>query len=227
MKIQERDREILRRCYEQQFLLVEHVERYFFHDGAWRRAYERIRELENAGLITKTGLPGFGAKRIIRLTKHGIAIAQQLHPIEIPQRRRLDFHTIEHDAIVTSVALRLHQLWDGIWVPERAIKKDDYAQIPDGVFMFETGNKVTIEVENSLKGRTRFLTLLDRWKHVPMRLILYVATHPRIYKSLKEYLSDGPGGIPFALVEWTALRDGSPTVWCPKGELNVFGRRFF
>ena len=227
MRIQERGREILRRCYEQQFLLMDHVERFFFASVAAQNARLRIKQMEQAGLLKMIVPKKIGERKIVRLTRAGVAIAKQFHPFEIPQARRIDFDTFDHDAIVTSVALRLQELWDGVWVPERALKMEDYAQVPDGVFVFDSGNKVAIEVENSLKGRTRFLTILDRWRHVPLRLILYVTTDPRIHKSLKEYIANGPGGVPFGLVEWSGLRDGKPTAWCPKGELDIFKRRSF
>jgi len=226
MVIQERDREILRRCYEQQFLLIDHVVRYFFK-GSWRRAYERMQELEEAGLIRREPFFATGPKSVIRLGRHGLGISSQLHPVEIKQNVRIDPFTVEHDALVTSVALRLHQLWDGVWVPERALKQGEYDQIPDGVFVFESGNQVAIEVENTLKGKTRFIRLLNRWRFDKMRLILFVATKPHIYQAIQRFLMEGPSGIPFALTLWSELDQGEPYAWCPKGNLQIFNRRSF
>ncbi len=227
MRIQERDKEIIRRIYEQQFLFHEHVERYFFRNASSQLARIRIAELAKVGLLRKETVTVLGNRRIIRLTPDGLELARQLHHFDIPQLRRLDLKTVEHDAIVTSVALRLHELWDGLWVPERALKKEDYTQIPDGVFVFQNSNKVALEIENSLKGRNRFLENLDKWRFTPMRLVLFVTTHPKIHSALKRFIDQGPGKVPFALVDWDQLKNGTPTVWCPKGELQIFDRRQF
>ncbi len=59
MMIQERDSELLRRCYEQQFLLMEQLQRYFFS--------------------VKTG-----GQQILRLSRVGLGLVAPEHPIEIP-----------------------------------------------------------------------------------------------------------------------------------------------
>lgn len=227
MILQARDRAILRSCYEQQFLLIEHVQRYFFGDCHRRKADERIQELVREGLLLRDGFLKSRGRPVIRLSPKGRKLVEAEHPIGgIPYVRRLDLTTLEHDAIVTSVALRLAEVWDGVWVPERALKKDEFSTIPDGVFVFTaTGSKVAVEVENSLKGKTRFMGLLDRWRGTKMRVVLFVPTKYDVEAKLREWIADGPKGVPFALVGWPSLRDGKPYAWSPKGALDLFNRR--
>jgi hypothetical protein len=89
-------------------------------------------------------------------------VARDLKPL-----RRLNPKILDHDAKVTSARLRILQLWNATFVPERAIKAKDFPEIPDGIFFFPSGRGVALEIENSDKGRARFLRLLERWKDTP------------------------------------------------------------
>jgi DNA-binding MarR family transcriptional regulator len=225
MVIQERSKEVLRRCYEQQFLHFGHLRRYLFKGTSKQNVWQRVADLERAGLVRRERLAAKEGGSIIRLTRKGLDEVRTWHRLEIPMARRLDTDTLEHDALVTSVAFRLAELWDGVWIPERAIKRDEFSEVPDGVFVFNSGAKVAVEVENSIKGRARFLSLLERWRGTSMRLVLYVSSAPGISAALRRYLAHGPNGVPLALVEWGALAEGTPYAWCVKGELDVFRRR--
>ena len=225
MMIQERDKQILRRCYEQQFLLMEHVERYFFKGADSTNARQRIRELEGAGWLRKESIAGLSRRQVIRPTAEGGRLARGLGAADITERPRLDLNTLEHDAQVTSVALRLAELWDGTWIPERAVDSGEFPHVPDGAFVFPGGKRVPVEVENSLKGRRRFMAILDRWRRTPVLAVLYVATTPEIRDGLEAFISEGPRGVPFALVLWEELRTGVPFAWSARGELDLFRRR--
>ncbi|MGK5087916.1 hypothetical protein WDW86_10190 [Bdellovibrionota bacterium FG-2] len=190
-----------------------------------QKARLRILELQKAGFVRKEMISMLGGRRVIRLTERGISVAKQEHHLDIPQARHLDIPTLTHDAIVTSVALRLAQLWEGTWIPERALKKTDYSQIPDGVFVFDNQKKIAIEVENSIKGRRRFLGLLERWRSVDVLLVLYISTSNAIHETVKRYLSQGPKKPAFALVPWRDLKDGIPSVWSTEGELEIFNKK--
>src|SRR4051812_42561918 len=110
MILQSRDRKILRKCYEQQFLLMEHVSQYFYQAKSMRESYRRVQEMEAAGLIRREEIPVLGGKKLIRLTKLGIAIALENNAVEVPQGKRLDLTTLSHDSMVTHVRLRLEHL---------------------------------------------------------------------------------------------------------------------
>jgi len=227
MIIQERDREILRCCYEQQFMVVEQVKRYFFKDRLECNAYVRIQELERAGLVKREQTLTLDGRRIIRLTREGLRYVRNFHPVEIPQAKTIDQSTMRHDAIVASVSLRLREFWDATWIPERALKKGDYAQIPDGIFVFNSGTKVAVEVENSQKYRTRFMGILERWRDTDIEMVLFVTTAPHIFRLLQTYLKEAPKNILFGLADWDALKQGAPEVWSTEGVINPFSKRSF
>jgi hypothetical protein len=227
MKLQPRDEQILRTCYEQQFLLTEQIHRYFFGGRRAWSAYERISELEAAGLVKREKVITLNGKKLIRLTRAGLRIVQAQHPIEVPQAKSLDSATIRHDAIVTAVSLRLRQFWNAVWIPERALKSDEYPRIPDGVFVFDSGKKIAVEVENSPKFQRRFLAILESWRKVDVLLVLYVSTTPQIYRLIQSYLPNAPKTIPFGLIEWSALETGEPPFWSIRGELDLLKRREF
>ena len=228
--IQNRDREILRVCYEQQFLLFEHLEQFFFKGKVRQKVYERIKELEKIDLIQREQSIAFGRNRVIRLTQNGVGLVRAGLPVAIPQFRKLNLQTLVHDAIVTSVRLRLAELWDGKWIPEGLLKKKEYLQIPDGIVAFTSGKKIAIEIENSLKGKTRFQELMNTWANgsgTEVGLVLYVATTPTLFKSIEVYLTEAPRKPIFALVEWEQLRTGAPKVVSPHGVIDLFSRRSF
>ena len=223
--LQERDREIMRTCYEQQFLLSEHVQRYFFHGIADRVVRKRLERLEGAGLLRREKHWLTGESRVIRLTRLGLRAIEEDIVIEVPQVRKPDVRTLLHDAIVTSVRLRLGELWTGSWLPERAIKQEDFPQIPDGLFIFPSHKKVAVEVENSAKSRGRFLATMERWRRVNVKLVLYVATKPDVFQTIQRFIPEGPRQVPFALVSWEDLKSGTPPVWTPDGSVQVFSQK--
>jgi len=228
MVLQRRDKRILLLCYQQQFLLTEHV-LHLFENGSYREARRRLRELIREGFLYEESNAVLGRKPIIRLTILGAKIAAADCVEPIPQQRILKTVELTHDAIITSVRIRLERVWEeGRFVPERAIKKSQYRQIPDGLFMFPSGKGIAIEVENSDKGRSRVLRLLDRWSDIRhIILILYVATSDSLFESFKKYLASAPKGQPVGLVHWRDLQAGTPMVWTPRGEMPLLERRTF
>lgn len=186
----------------------------------------RIAELEAAGLISRQRVISIERYSVLKLTDLGRQIAAQQSPYNLSPAKLVDLATLEHDAIVTSVRLRLHELWDGHWVPERALK-DKYPIIPDGLFQFRaTGHLVAIEVENSIKGRSRFTDLLKEWRRTEgVMLVLYVATHSEIFRVVKEYLKAAPPQPAFALALWPELEAGKPVCQSPVNQLDLFSTR--
>ena len=112
MILQERDRSLLQVCSEHQFLMFEHVEHFFFPDASARRARERLLELERAGLIRREKPISVADRTVIRVTPEGqrLVAPQTRKNVQI---RKLDLSTLEHDAHVASLRLRLAQLWMG------------------------------------------------------------------------------------------------------------------
>jgi hypothetical protein len=137
--------------------------------------------------------------------------------------RRLNANTLIHDALVTSARLKLAQFWNAKFIPERAIKPKDFPEIPDGIFYFKSGKGVAIEVENSDKGRFRFLKLLSRWKfHPSMGAILYIASNPTLFKTLCGYIQEAPLMVEplIGIIPWEQLKNGSLMVSTQIGEID-------
>ncbi len=225
--LQERDKRLLRLCYEQQFILTDHVEK-LFAGASYRACRQRMQELAQAQFISEEPSTSLGRKPVYRVTRLGTAVALESGASAISQPRNLTLATLQHDAIVTSVRLRLEELWNAKFVCERAIKGKEYREVPDGIFFFPSGRGIAIELENSDKGRTRFLRLLQRWKDAPqITFVLYVATSRELYEAIKRFLEHAPKERPMGVVLWQELEAGKPTVWSQRGDLALFERREF
>jgi len=212
---------------EQTFLTKEHIRR-SFSNTAERRINRRMKILCDAHVLKRENYPEFGVQPIYRLTDRGREIARASGAREIRDPGTLNPTTLLHDALVTSCRLRLLDFWNAEFVPERAIKIREFPEIPDGLFFFPTGRGIAIEVENSDKGRTRFLRLLERWKETPsIVFILYVATTENLFTALKRYLKDAPEDQPCGVVLWSELLSGQPLIHSPKGELDLLGQKEF
>ena len=113
MVIQERDRSILQHCFEQQFLVFEHVQEYFFKKSSRQEAYRRLRELEKNGFIKRQRLSTWSNAFAIRLTPKGSQIAREFASYNPPQKASLDLATLAHDIMVTSVTRRRSRAGSG------------------------------------------------------------------------------------------------------------------
>ena len=224
--LQTRDREIIRCCYEQQFLVYEQIERFFFSSTHTQNARRRVAKLMRAGLLYSEIHCGLTKHHLIRVTRIGKSIGQSESPFDVPQSKKVDLATLMHDRFVTDVRLRLKSFWTGTWVPEKALK-DKYKQIPDGLFQFEeTGSTAAIEVENSLKGNSRFLAILNEWSRVDgVRVVLFIATTKKLFDAIHKRLLNAPPKPAFALVEFDVLLNETPQAMSPRGPLDLFTRR--
>ena len=222
IELQPRDREILRVCYEQGFLIPEHIEKFFFTGKSNQSARERVLELEKAGFISRPDSPIFGRRRIIRLTEIGECIAIEGHSLEVNYLRRLVPSNLMHDATVTALSLRLKQLFNGDWIPEKAIKAIDTPRIPDGLFVLASGDSVALELENSAKGKARFLRMLKTWMQNPgADFLLFVATTDALKQMIKRYLELLPGTQKIGVILWSELRISTPAISTVSREIPI------
>lgn len=225
--MQERERRILLNSYQQPVTREGTIRKYVFRGVTDRVARRVLGRLENRGFIVRDGGLRIESERLIRLTSKGVKWVESIGQIRIPQRRKPDASTLIHDAAVSAVRFRLEELWDGTWIPEALLKSEEYPQIPDGIWIFPNGNRVAIEVERTAKGPQRFHRLQERWRHIDIRLVLYVATDRSIAKTVRQYLETGPSDLPFGLVELQSLEFGLPAVWTRLQEIELFTRRSF
>ncbi len=223
--LQERDREILKFCYEQQFITIEHVMLGFF-EGRYKDASRRLGQLAQAKFLKEED-SGFlvSKQKFYRLTKLGRHAAESSCANFIPQKRFLAHSTLMHDSFVSLVRIRLSELWDATWIPESAAKKYELSEVPDGIVLFESGKQVAIEVENSIKGRQRFESRLHAWKNTQITLVLYIATSEALDSTLRSYLKSAPAKPHFGLTTWERLKSSTPVLWSPNGSIQAFTRK--
>lgn len=227
IRFQERDNRILRLSYEQRVLTAPMIRKFIFRDIDERAYRRRLLLLEKAGLIRLDQRVQYYGNRLVQLTRAGRIVVESALGIRIPQTQKLDLNTLLHDAAVTTVRLRLEELWDGRWLPESLLKSEELRQIPDGLWLFPNGNRVAVEVERTPKGPTRFHELQSRWRGVRVRIVLVVAMGEAMEQQARKYIETGPADLPFGLVRLDALEDGTPKVWSRAGELDLFNRRNF
>ena len=221
VSLQDRDKRLLKLCYEQQFLLSDVVADHFF--TTYKEATRRMRELTNGGYFESIPHPAHAQRRVYRLSKLGARLAADLS--SVPENVQWSPVFLEHDTAVTAVRLFLEKRWDGLWIPERAIRGFNPGEVPDGLFIFPDGSKVAIEVENSLKGRARFEDRLLRWKDIKVKVVLYVSTKPEVHERLQVFLEKAPRPPLFCLVRLEELFKTDPEVWSPLGEVDLFSER--
>lgn len=220
IKIQERDKKILTLCYEHQFIEKKHIVNFFTSDG---KARERIRELCHSGLLTATQSPVHEMKTSYRLTKYGMDFVKTVHPHKIFQRTCLSPTEYTHDSKVLCLRIRLEKLWNGTWIPECLLPQNK--EIPDGIFLFPSGNEIYIELENSLKGKSRFLERLAKFTK-PI-LVLYVTGRPEIEEPIKRIILKGQNLPPCGVVSLEAVLTGTPPIWSATEPLYPFNKKEF
>lgn len=224
MKFMERDEQILRVCYEHQFLDYDVAAKGFF-DGRKDSSCRRLKLLTEAGLLKTERVKGDLTRRLIyRLTSTGREAAERLTTVRVRPVSRLKLATLDHDSMVTLSRIRISELWKGQWTPESNLKSEEYEEIPDGIFTFNSGAQVAIEIENSLKGRERYQRLFERWDRLRPFLVLYVVTPSCDYASIQRFVSDKPRGVPFALIKTETLLSSQPVAWTPAGQKAIFSK---
>jgi hypothetical protein len=224
MEIQPRDLEILRYCYEQQFLTLEQFKTLF--QASKTAVNRRLRKLLESDLLRKDFNSQWGSEPILRLTRNGYHLARKNHPLPEMGYPKLNLSCLYHDALVTSVRLRLQSFWNAHFVPERAIKSNQTAfEIPDGIFYFPSGKGIAVEVENSNKGRFRLIKLMDRWKNQPhIAAVLYVASNESLYRNIFQIIQEAsllPNTL-VGVVSWEKLKIDKPYVATRVGDADLF-----
>lgn len=221
--LQKRDLEILNICYEQMFMSVAQVERYFFTRANQRRARERVLELERAGYISRKKIYGETPTTLLRLTPSGLSIVSKRNEFQINPRSKIDLATLEHDLRLIDIRMRLDELWTNyVWVPEKAIRRAEYPEVPDAISIFSSGRIVAIELENSMKAEERIVRLLSRWRNTDVSLVLYFTTNSGIFKKFQKIIKAQDFETPIALVDIEAFFTSRPIAWTKEGEIHVF-----
>lgn len=226
--VQERDKEMAKTIYEEQFLRLSTISRFFFNES-FQSASKRVLKLVNLRLFRfeKLNLPG--APKVVRLTPNGVKLARSVSPFEVKQKRKVPLSTFEHDSVVSMTRLKLKEYFDASWIPEKALKSHNLKKIPDGILLFQSGRRIAVEVENSVKSKDRYLEMWREWESHDFLLVLYVTTNDIVHKAIQKRMSEFPGTkVRFGLIHLNVLMEASAeSVWTPKGSVALFGRRSF
>ncbi len=147
--LQPRDKEALKLIYEQQFLTFDQYKKFFFKNAWPQQARARLLKLQRAGFVRKALSPTLGQAQVIKLTPMGAQMMNQFAEHPIPYNQRIEHGSAIHDKIVTDIRVRLQE-WvpDSTWLPERLLKAQEWATVPDGALTYYVGDKaVTMAVE--------------------------------------------------------------------------------
>lgn len=212
IQITQRDREILRLCLEQKFLTFEHVESFFPESSTKNLTSRRVGILKDSGIIKILASNVLKRQYIMTLTSFGETVARQDYAIELDTNLKPQRSTLVHDSIVTSVRLKFGCLFpDSKWMPERAIKPMDLDYLPDGIVEMLCGERIAIEVENSIKWYARYHALMRKdWSELPFDKVLFVATSEKIATSIERCISSAPERPIFGVMRLSELLNNNP-----------------
>ena len=227
----ERDLNLMRVAYEEQYLRMKTISQYFFN-GSLQGASNRIRKLQSRGLVRYESLDFPGRQRVVRITQKGTLVLGAYLKFKIRQEKRVPISTFIHDSLTTEVRLSLKKIYDAEWVPEDAMKATAARKIPDGLLVFQSGTKFAVEIENTLKAKDRYQRIWREWDEQTQDapdLVLYVASNRSLYKSLQSLmLAIQTRKVCFGLILSADLLAGNPKeVWTPKGNIPLFNIRSF
>ncbi len=223
--IQKRDEDLMRSIFEEQFLELKTVSKYFF-GGSFRGASRRIRKLVNLRLLKYEVLSLSGKPKVVRLSINGLRVVRGVSPFEVRQKRKVSLSTFTHDSMVSETRLRLCSVFDATWIPEKAMKIHAFKKIPDGIVLFRSGKRIAVELENSIKGKSRYEEMWREWENHDFILVLYVATTVVVYRALQARIKNfQTTKVRFGLILFDALVGGAETVWTPRSEFPLFARR--
>lgn len=205
------------------FISATQVEHYFFIRADQRRARERMLELERAGYIRRQKIYGETPTTLLRLTPSGLSIISKRNEFQINPRSKVDLVTLEHDLRLIDIRMRVDEHWTNyLWIPEKAIRRAEYPEIPDALCIFKSGRIIAIELENSMKSEERIIRLLSRWRNTDVSLVLYFTTTPGIFKKFLKIIKSHEFETPIGVVDYDTFFTARPTAWGKEGEIDVF-----
>lgn len=219
MQIRDRDLRVLRLAYDHGFVLSRHAELYFANYSNTRR---RLSILEATGLISQKPSPIWAKEKLIVLTHVGRMVAETKLAYRIKYPVRIRPGRLLHDAALIQARQRLDKLWHGRFIPEALLPHDQ--DLPDGAYVFDSGRKFYLELENTVKGSDRFIGRLRRLTDATA--VLYVATSTEVERSVRKRLSavpEAPAGV--LLLE--ELAQENPMLWSYGNKLSLFHRKDF
>lgn len=175
-------------------------------------ARQRLGILKRAGLITTEKVYS-ESKSLYLLSRLGWKLLRDRYPalIYAPQATSVDFRNYEHDARVTLIRIALEKSQKAVkWYPERRIRIHGFTAkgidgrlpetvVPDGVFLTPKDERIAVELEVSVRKKSRFKYKISEYEAViasykPLiHKVLFVAANDAVGKDLAEIIGRRPG----------------------------------
>jgi hypothetical protein len=158
----------------------------------WRkpRNYQIMKKLLTAGLV-KHERVFHGQHGIYRLTPAGARHSG------LPPLSKVPLASYAHDVRVIELYLALRQQYPGVqWVSERELKHEKYfsgvgkrGHLSDGLLIFEDGKHVALEVELTLKSKSRLEKILKEYgAQFSIKEVWYFGT-PAVATTVRELVT--------------------------------------
>ena len=170
-------------------------------------ARQRLGILKRAGLITTEKVYS-ESKSLYLLSKQGWKVLRDRYPdlVYAPPALSVDFRNYEHDARVTLIRIALEKSKKATkWYPERRIRMQGFRAkgvdgklpetvVPDGIFLTPKLERVAVELEVSVRKKSRFKYKMSEYeavlsRHNPLiHKVLFVAASDAVGKDLSEII---------------------------------------
>lgn len=164
MIMTKRDIEILKFINEFGYCEMPQIERQFSLKKP--RSYQVIKRLINEGLVVHEYILR-NRHGVYRLTKGGANLT------DLPAIKFISLGGYLHQLKVIDVYQRLMKLYpDALWISERILQQNKfsggrlrrYGHIADGMLLFPDGTKIAVEVELTMKGKSRLDKILKSYR---------------------------------------------------------------
>ncbi len=223
LRLTARDYELLRFIYEQKFATLEALYLRYFDSrpnpsdplpAGFFVARQRLARLRRAGLLI-TERVYTDPKAVYLISQAGLRTLAAKMPEAVYAKALtgVDFRIFEHDMKVTIVRVAIARSGKGVkWYPERRIRSEGFAVeaqgythalpetlIPDGIMVSSKGERVAIELEASIRRRSRFQFKISEYERVMagdvavVEKVLFIATNKTLFNELKRLTDKKPG----------------------------------
>lgn len=191
MKFQQRDGEILKWVNGFGFATADQIQK-FMNVGP-TAAYVRIKKLVEAEYLERERIL-HGQSRIHKVTKKGtLASGDHILPV-----REIRLGTFKHDLVLVDLGLQLQEETNGQFIPQRQIRHDEglsgvgqFGHIPDGYLIIDEDKPIAIELELSVKSRSRLNSIIqDYSSDLGVKEVWYYTDHVNVENALEKATRD-------------------------------------
>lgn len=242
-RLTERDFEIFKFLYDQKFCALDTLYFRFFDLRAsvedpiaenMPAARQRLGILKRAGFL-KTEKVYSESKSVYLLAKKGFKALQERFP-ELTYGapiQSVDFRNFEHDSRVNLIRVALERRGKALkWYPERRIRIAGFRSlgsvpilpdtvIPDAVFLSSKGERVALELEISVRKKSRFRQKVEALEAVMsgntplIHRVLFVVASAQVKRDLSDILRGKPN---FHLEDYEHFMESLKPVRCVSEE---------